>query len=103
MSKKKKPPFEKRLAERCGRSLEGVPAERRKTIRMVLVAVGGLVAIVFGLACAVAGALFMMGMARGVTADQAQTAIVSGVVCAVFGALCWAGGLMNRVGRLLGR
>ena len=103
MSKPKKPPIEKRLAARYGRIIEDLPLARRRAICTVLIMNGGLVSVVSGLACAVAGALFLMGMARGITTDQTHTVTMTGVICVVLGGLSWAGWLANRVGRLLKR
>jgi hypothetical protein len=97
----KKLPLESRIAAAYQQRLAGLPAGRREAIRKVLILNGGLLAVVFGLACAVALALFMMGMARGLTLEQSRTAIVTGVVCVCFGGLSWAGWLMNRVGKML--
>jgi hypothetical protein len=97
----KKLPLESRIAAAYQQRFGGLPAQHRRAIRKVMILNGGVLAVAFGLACAIALALFMMGMARGLTADQSRTAIMTGVLCVCFGGLSWVGWLMNRVGKLL--
>lgn len=101
MAKIRKLPLESRIAAAYQQRLSGLPLPRRKAIRKVMIINGGLLAVVFGLACAIALALFMMGMAKGLTLDQSRTVIVTGVLCVSFGTMSWVGWLMNRVGKML--
>lgn len=94
-------PLESRIAAAYQQRFGGLPAPHRRAIRKVMVLNGGILAVLFGLACAITMALFLMGMARGVTLDQSHNAIVMGVLCVCFGALSWVGWLMNRVGKML--
>ncbi len=97
----KKLPLESRIAAAYQQRFSGLPTAQRKTIRKVMILNGGILAVIFGFACAIALALFMMGMAKGLTADQSRTAIVTGLLCVCFGGLSWCGWLMNRVGKML--
>jgi hypothetical protein len=97
----KKLPLESRITAAYQQRFGGLPAPHRRAIRKVMIFNGGLLAVVFGLACAIAVALFMMGMAKGLTVDQGRTAIVTGVLSVCFGVLSWIGWLMNRVGKML--
>jgi hypothetical protein len=97
----KKLPLESRIAAAYQQRFGGLPSRHRRAIRKVMILNGGLLAVFFGLACAIALALFMMGMARGLTLDQGRTAVVTGILCVSFGGLSWVGWLMNRVGKLL--
>jgi len=101
MGKVRKLPLESRIAAAYQQRFSGMPKPQRTAIRKVMILNGGILAVFFGLACAVALALFMMGMAKGVTLDQSRTVIVTGAVCVCFGGLSWTGWLMNRVGKML--
>ncbi len=94
-------PLESRIAAAYQQRFSGLPKAHRGAIRKVMIVNGGLLAVVFGLACAIALALFMMGAAKGLTLDQSHTVIGTGVLCVCFGGLSWLGWLMNRVGKLL--
>jgi hypothetical protein len=88
----KKPPLEERLAAALAPRLAGKSR--------LLVILGGAFSLLAGIGCALALALFLMGMAQGRTSDQAATVWVTGAICVALGALSWAGWLVNRVGRL---
>lgn len=91
----KKPLLEERLAVALAPRVAGKPSLPR-----LLVAVGGALSLLFGVGCALALALFLMGMAQGRTTDQAATVWITGAICVALGFLSWAGWLVNRVGKL---
>ncbi|MFH1469629.1 MAG: hypothetical protein ABIO70_34910 [Pseudomonadota bacterium] len=97
-----KPSIEHRLAARLAPAFDALPEGPRATRRKLLIVLGGLLSLSAGLACALALALFLMGMAQGRTTDQAAAVWVTGAVCVGFGFTSWSGWLINRVGRLLG-
>jgi hypothetical protein len=94
-------PLESRIAAAYQQRFGSLSGAHRRAIRKVMILNGAILALAFGLACAISLALFLMGMAKGATLDQGRTAIVLGVLCVCFGGLSWVGWLMNRVGKLL--
>jgi hypothetical protein len=96
-----KPALEHRLAARLQPAFAALPAAGRAARCKLLILLGGLLSVAAGIACALALALFLMGMAQVRTTDQSTTVYLTGAACVGFGGLSWSGWLINRVGRLL--
>ena len=101
MSKPRKLPLESRIAAAYQQRFGHLPPPHRRAIRKVMVVNGSILAVGFGLACAIAAALFLMGMANGLTSAQGRITTGTGLLCACFGCLSWVGWLMHRVGKML--
>lgn len=97
-----KPALEERLAARLRPRFAVLPAPARQTRRRALILGGGFVSLAAGIACAIALALFLMGLSNSRTHAQSVAVWTTGAFCLGCGLASWGAWLLNRIGRLLG-